>query len=251
MDNKKGEKDQFNKVAELINKTALNTNFGLDLSKLRAKFCINPAGFKSDDERNHWYSNLSLNEADEYWENAYDLFMKYSLPISSQWLIDYYICRNSILPFSVNTLNSVTCELDYETIANIGETSTARRWKDGRQPFIALYISDLASKNDIKKFIDRSWNAMQDYMKLQWVGKPRIIRPIKDENRKLHEKIYYLSRQPKKMLSTQCNSNKTYKEDIISDIIKEKYNKEYSSDNIKQIIARQKRLRKGDIPSSK
>lgn len=250
MKDKKGEKDQFNKVAELINKTALNMNFGLDLSKLRARFCIDPAGFQSDEERNHWYSTLSLEEANEYWKDAYDLFMKYSLPVSFRWLIDYYICRNKILPFSAKTLNRTTCELDYETIASTGETSTAKRWKNGHQPFITLYISDLASKEDIKKFIDRDWEVMRDYMKLQWAGKPRIIRPIKEEDRKIHEQIYYLSLLPKKMLSTQYNISKTYKEEIISEIIKEKYDKEYSSDNIKQIIARQKRLRKGDIPSS-
>lgn len=176
--------------------------------------------------------------------------MKYSLPVSSRWLIDYYVCRNKILPFSAKTLNRTTCELDYETIANIGETSTARRWKNGHQPFITLYISDLASKEDIKKFIDKNWNVIRDYMNLQWAGKPRIIRPIKEEDRKIHEQIYYLSLRSKKELSTQYNIKKPYKEDVISKIIKEKYGKDYSSDNIKQIIARQKKLRKGDIPSS-
>jgi hypothetical protein len=251
MNDKKGEKEQFNKVAELISKTSLNINFGLDLAKLRARFCINPAGFESDNERNHWYSNLSSEEASEYWEDIYNLFMKYSLPVSSRWLIDYYVCRNKILPFSAKTLNRTICELDYETIVNMGETSTAIRWKNGHQPFITLYISDLASKEDIKKFIDGNWEVMRDYMSLQWTGKPRIIRPIKDENRKIHEQIYYLSRQPKKMLSAQSNNSKTYKEEIISDIINEKYGRKYSFDNIKQIIARQTRLRKGDISSDK
>jgi len=58
MNDKKGEKEQFNKVAELISKTALNINFGLDLAKLRARFCINPAGFESDNECNHYTGPL-------------------------------------------------------------------------------------------------------------------------------------------------------------------------------------------------
>lgn len=40
MNDKKGEKEQFNKVAELISKTALNINFGLDLAKLRRDFVL-------------------------------------------------------------------------------------------------------------------------------------------------------------------------------------------------------------------
>lgn len=242
MKGEKGDKNkQFNKVAGLIYKTSLGLDFRLDLSKLRGKFGINNQGFDTDKERNDWYSSLSSKQRDDYWENAYDFFAKYNLPVASHWLIDYYITHNKVPPFSPQATVFDTCELDFGAISHLGTSPTDKKWKTGKVPFIRLYISDLASKEDVKTFIDKNWKAIKTNLGFQWAGNRRVIRPAKEDNKKIQEEIYFLSLRSRDMLGAK---KKQYKETVITKMINDKYNKDYSEDNIRQIIVRQRKLRK-------
>ena len=242
MKGEKGDKTKgFNKIAELLYKTALGLDFRSDLSKLRAEFGIASQGFKTDKERNDWYNSLPDNKREKYWEDIFSFFAKYNLPAVSRWTIDYYICRNTLPPLSPKASAFDVCELDFGTISHMGATPTETKWKFGKVPFIRLYISDLASKEDVKDFIDKNWKAIKRNLGLQWAGDRRIVRPTKDEDKKIQEEIYFLSLQSRDTLGAK---RKDYKETLITKIINKKYGKSYSDHNIRQIIVRQRKLRK-------
>lgn len=235
-------KKQFNKVAELIYKTSLNWDFRFDLSKLRARFGIIPQELTTDKKRNDWYATLTDEEKTDYWNSIFDFFIKYQLPIVSRWLIHYYVCHDKIPLFSPKASLFNTCELDFEANAYLGDSSVETRWKKCGQPFICLYISDLTSLDDIKYFLDKNWKAIKRNLSFQWAGKGRRIRPADDKE--IHEYIYFLSLRSRKILGIK---GKEYKEVFIAKLVNEKYKerkKKYSQENIKQIINRQKKLRK-------
>jgi hypothetical protein len=236
---KENKEKEFHKISELIYKTSLRFDFRVDLSKIRAKFSISPQDIKTDKDRNDWYATLTREEQDNYWDSIFDLFIKYQLPVVSRWLIDYYVCRDKIIPFSPKAFVFNTCEIDFESIAFHGDSSIRTKWKNCGQPYICFYISDLTTEDEAKEVISKNWKKIKENLNLQWMGKRRVIRPLKDKA--IHEHAYFLSLRSRKMLGMK---GKGYKKDHIAKLINEKYNKKYSADNIQKIINNQKRLRK-------
>lgn len=233
------QKKKFNKVAELIYKKSLGLNFRFDLAKLRAKFGISPQELTSDKKRNDWYASLIKEQKFEYWDLILNFFIDHELPVVSRWLMDYYICHNKIIPFFPKASVFDTCEIDFDAIAFRGESPVETKWKNCGQPFVRLYISDLASADDVKKVIDKNWKAIKRNLSFQWAGKRRVVRPVDDKE--IHEYIYFLSLRSRKMLGIE---DKGHKEIYIAKLVNEKYNKNYTMDSIVQIIVRQKKLRK-------
>lgn len=233
-------KEQFNKIAELIYKTSLGLNFRFDLAKLRAKFGILPQALITDKKRNDWYATLTNEQKVDYWDSIFNFFKDHRLPVVSRWLMDHYICRDKILPFSSKASVFDTSEVDFDAIAFRGESPVEIKWKNSGQPFIRLYISDLASADDVKKVVDKNWPEIKRNLGFQWAGKRRVVRPVNDKE--IHEFIYFLSLRSREMLGIK---GKGYKENHIAKLVNEEYKKNYTADNIKQIIVRQRKLRKG------
>jgi hypothetical protein len=153
--------------------------------------------------------------------------------------MDYYVCLNKIIPLSAKSSTFDTCEVDLTAhfYMDKSDSDIEKKWRNGQIPFVRFYISDLASLEDAQRIIKRKWPAIKDTLADQWAGKKRVIRPNNPETKKLHELIYFLS------LNTPSVKNE-YKEVTLQKILRSKYNITITDSNIKQIIARQRKLKK-------
>lgn len=255
--------DKTHKVRELFQDIATGLEFRLDVAKIRSNFDIPPEGFPTFEEMDRWYvvvANKRPRPKKTYDDCLEWLQTKYKIPVVTTGLIHFFVSMNKILPFTDDEVFDV-CEFDRATYSIDGESPILKSWQRNGRPFISLYISDIASKDDVIHYLNREWEAIKSHLqnipsavafrnqdwnffekkdasinKFVELKKKRIK---VSRHRSRDEKVYFLSLMSRELLGAKKGE---YKNQAIKRKLEEN-GVNLNTDNIRQIISRQKKLR--------
>ena len=210
-------------------------------SQFREKLGIPKSGFQDSDKADFFLKKVSNNN-------------------SKMGLIADYLkgCKEDIdIPHQLTRTMMVHLVNDWVYLKDIDinecELDLSEYFKNGK---IKIQFGVFTPLKDIERFINKKgWEIrffQSYYLKKHGLKKPGRIRSSKAENLDRDSHIYYLgTTYSKNELYQQLKSldpkspDKLYKEQIISRLMERIFKNKISSDTVKMIISRQKKLREG------
>jgi len=239
-----------NKAEEVFYRLSLKPNFQNDIKTFRNKFNIPENGFKNEVVLKNWLSKRDkfldklivkkkiTNEDPKpidtlgYLLSQIAILKKYGIPITSasQDVLENYILSNNKIPLPLRSEN-LCCEI---------MTPEETKSQYATQFFVELRIYDKASQSDVFDCIKKNWRFIKTILRVKKESSKQEKRIRKMVNKERDEIIFKLSQKSRKELEIKRGD---YKDIKISSIMKEKYGIHVTSENIRKIISRQRKLR--------
>lgn len=145
---KKGEKT--NKIQELLSDLESNSSFIDQVLAIRKEYHIPKNGFDKIPQGLFFEGDGNVG----FGAKIKSLQKLFDLPVFfSSFFSNYVLYGHSFPSFFFD--NKELCELDI--FSPIHPSPIDKYWSESGIPFIRLYISDLASKQDVIDFIDKNW----------------------------------------------------------------------------------------------
>ena len=168
-----------------------------------------------------------LLRVDEIW-NSYKLSYIF-LP-----RLEQYVITNKI---------EIPYQYPFSPFCEIGTGGfTSRRNRKNRKAFVSLLIYDHASLEDVQHYLQKTCKFVRRNIQKQ-SGKP-LHRIRKTNNKVRDEEIFELFNKLRDELSLKKGE---YKEIFIASYISKKYGKKVSSDYVKKVVSRVRKMKKGDL----
>jgi len=256
MKKKSGDK----KAEELLFRASQKESFEGDLVSIREEYNIPTNGFETMKESGNWrFANRAkiaefiVNECKEtaeavLKEREYDrdlvkMLRKYELPVTLLYLLEAYVLYNK--PFDVPYEKLYfACAIDNPKWAG-GPLSEDEHWEYMGIPYVRLLIHADTNRSDVKKYIDDNWWDIKRYFKSDTNKKKRIrVSTHKDRDNLIYELSKKTVKELKETQSPEFKDASMVNNDRISHIVFEKTGEKLGQDNIKRIIAKERKRRK-------
>lgn len=241
------------KAEELLYKASLKKSFDEDLINIRKEYNISEIGFDTLTKACGWrfankgkfvdfFVNKSKETAEsllkerEFNRRLIEILKKYDLPITLLYSLEEYVLYNK--PFNIpNQKPYFACAIDNPKWDN-SPLSEDEYWKYMDISYVRLLIHRDATRHDVKKYIDRNWSEITMYFNKKRKTKTNRIRV--SGNRQRDEMIFELYSKTREEL---CLKKGEYKDIVVSGKMNELGFMEVTSDIVRTIVSRQRKLR--------
>lgn len=229
---------------ELFYRTTLRKDFQADIVKIRKEVGIPDGGFVNDKDLEKWTKSRTASQHYAIQKRLPGIMKKYKLPPTLWSELYFYIeqTNNSTSPLIYTFLCSIESGAESSNLLINGSMPAEKMWKESGHPFVKLFISDLASLDYTRDYLEKNWKGIQGVLDKQRGSKKKRVRATK--NKSLKKEILSLSLKSSVELAKEIKGPVYDKATAIAVILKKKYDKNIEGDNVRQVIYRQKKLRK-------
>jgi hypothetical protein len=234
-------KEPNGKVHKLVRMASLKPAFQQEVKQFRASFNLPPGGQTSETEVLKWFkeNDRILNVmafwkketacgrkgeigTGDYIDEEYRILKKFNLPFTGREILESLLVSDGKIVFKT----SAECEI---------EVPSLEEYRDRGQKFLRLVIYDHLSEGEVKAYLTREWRSIRKTLG----SKSQRVRRTKYQAR--DSLIYDLWNHSRKALG--MTSENHYKDVFIATKLKEEYRLDVSSDNIRRIVSKERKLR--------